>query len=126
MQTGNGRHEAQPEPVAGRRTASLKPIEALEYISELVARNSRTFVGDRNDGPGITLPDVDGHASRFATVLDGIVNKIGHCIEQKVSVARDQHALVADRVELPAFLLGSRIEQFHDLAHDLGKIDGAE
>src|SRR5438876_577243 len=100
MQTGNGRDEAQAEAIARSLAASLEPIEALEHVSDLVARNSRSLIGNRNTGPGVTFPDLHGHASRFTTVLDGIVHEIGHCVEQKIPIARDQHALVTERIDL--------------------------
>ena len=69
MQARNGRYQAQPKAVAGCLTTSFEPIEAFEYVSDLVARNSGPFIGDRNAGTGISLPDLHGHATRRAGMV---------------------------------------------------------
>src|SRR5262245_48945563 len=108
MQTGDRRHQAEPQAVAGGAPAVLEPIEAPEHVLALVGGNSRAVVGDRDDGAAIALPDLHAHPARFAAVFDGVVHQIGDRVEQEVAVTGDQGGSIGDGVDVPATSCSTR------------------
>ncbi len=61
METGDGGHKAETEPVAGSAAALFKPIEAFEDVFTFSNRNSWPVVGNRDDATAIALVDLHGH-----------------------------------------------------------------
>jgi len=86
----------------------------------LVSGNTRPIIGDRDDRSAITRHNLDDHLTTVAAMFDGIINYIGNCIEQKISVTCDEYSLITDKVEMVASFLGGGIEQLHHLTRDLG------
>ena len=126
METGDGGDKAEAEPVAGSAAASFKPVEALEDVLTFIDGNSRPVIGDRNDGTAIVLLTSTVTRPAVTAMFDGVVDEIGHRVEQEVSIARDEHALIPDDIEMPALVFRRGIEQLHDLARDLGQVYGTE
>src|SRR6516165_9486774 len=87
VKTGNGSDNAEPQSVTGTVTASFEPIETFENVSMLFNGNSRPIVGHRYDGVALTLGNFNRHLNCFTRMLDGIVHKIGNCVEQKITIA---------------------------------------
>ena len=110
METGDGGDEAEAEPVAGSAATLFKPIEALEDVLTLSDGNSWTVIGNRDDGIAVTLFDLNRHLARVTAMLDGVVDEIGHRLEQKVSVGPDEHAPVSYDLEMPALFLRCSVE----------------
>ena len=105
METGNRSDEAEAEPVAGSAATSFQPVEALEDMLTFIKGNSGPVIGDRNDATAIAPSDLHGHLAGFTAVFDGIIDEIGHRIEQEVPIARDQHSLITDSIDMPTFVL---------------------
>ena len=61
----------------------FKPIEALEDVFTFINRNSRPVIGNRNDGAAVALFDLHGHLTRVTAMFDGVIDEIGHGIEQE-------------------------------------------
>jgi hypothetical protein len=110
METGDGGGEAEAEPVAGSAATSFKPVEALEDVLIFIDGNSRSVIGDRNDGTAVGLFDLYGYLTRVTAMFDGVIDEIGHRIEQEVSVARGEHAPTSDDLETPTLVLRRGIE----------------
>jgi hypothetical protein len=122
MKMGDGRNKAKPESVAGREAASLKPVETLKNLLTFFARDSRPIIGNRDHGIASALFDLDRHSARLMAMLDGIVDEIGHCLEQEVPVSPDKHAPVSGNPEMSAFFFRRGIEQFDHLARDFCQV----
>src|SRR5215475_4441509 len=50
VEAGNGSDQTEAQPVAGRAATALQPVKALEDLLTFVEGNSRSIVGNRNDG----------------------------------------------------------------------------
>ena len=92
VEAGNRGNEAEAEPVAGSAAASLKPVEPLEDMLTFIGGNSRPVIGDRNDGAALAFFDFHGHSTRVTAMFNGVIDEIGHRVEQEVPVARSEHA----------------------------------
>ena len=110
METRNGSDKAEAEPVAGGATTPFQPVKALEYVLTFIDRDSRPVIVDRNDGAAIALSDLHRYLTGFTAMFDGVVDEIGHGIEQEVSIARDEYTLVPDSIEMPTVLFRGGIE----------------
>ena len=119
METGNGSDKAEAESVAWSAATPFQPVKALEDVLAFIGGNSRPIIGDRYDGTALILSDFYGHLTAFTTMFDGVVDEIGHGIEQEVSITCDQYSLIRDDIETPALVLRGGIEQLHNLARDL-------
>jgi hypothetical protein len=119
MDTGNGSNKAEAEPIARSVATPFKPVKALENVLAFIVRNSRSIVLDRNDSTAVVLSDRHGHLTGVTAVFDGVVDKIGDSIEQKVPVSRDEYALIHDSIEMSTLVFGGGIKQLHNLARDL-------
>src|SRR5262249_43778319 len=126
VQVRNGRHETQAQSVAGGATAALEPIETLEYVLTFVAGDSRAVIDHRNDRAILALFDPHDDAIRRAAVLDGVVDQVGYCVEQKIAIADHRRAVISSRLQMATPVLRRSVEQFDDLARDLGQVDGAK
>jgi hypothetical protein len=118
METGNGSDKAEAEPVAGSAPTPFQPVKALEDVFAFIFGDSGSIIGDRNHGTAI-LSDLHGHPTGFTAIFEGVVHKIGHGIEQEVSIACNKHSLIYDSIEMRMLLFRGGIEQLHDLACDL-------
>ena len=110
METGDGGDKAEAEPVAGSAATSFKPVEALEDVLIFIDGNSRSVIGDRNDGTAVGLFDLYGYLTRGTAMFYGVIDEIGDRIEQEVSVARSEHALIPDNLEMPMLIFRRGIE----------------
>lgn len=110
METSNGGDEAQSQPISDGTAAAFETVKALEDVFALFDRNSRPIVSHKDGGGAILVSNVDGHVTIFATMLDGVVDQIGHRIEQEVSITRDNDRRISDRGEMHTFFLGGGIE----------------
>ena len=126
MELGNGGNKAQAQAVAGSAATPFQPIKALEDVLKFTGGNSRPVVCDRNDGNTIALGDLHGHLAAFAPMFNGVVDEIGHRIEQEISVAGNEDALMPNGTEVSALVFRSGIKELHDLPCDLGEIYRAE
>jgi len=89
METGNGSHEAEAEPVARRVAAAFQPVKPLEHALAFVVGNSGPIIDDRDYGTVVIASNLHGHATGFATIFDGVVHEIGHGVEQEVPISGD-------------------------------------
>jgi hypothetical protein len=126
MQVGDRSYKAESEAVARGATASLQPVEKLEYAVAFIDGNSWPVIGHRNQGSARALADRHSYPSRFATMLDGVVHQIGERLEEQVATAGDPNRLIADRLDMAAPFLRRGIEQLGHFARERGQIDGAE
>ena len=90
MKTSDGTDKTEAEPVSGGEAISLEAIKALEDALTFIGGNSRPIIGNRNCGAVVALSDLHRHLAGVAAVLDGIVDEIGHRVEQEVPVARSE------------------------------------
>jgi hypothetical protein len=126
MKTGNGSDNAEPKAVSGSAPTPFKPVETLENVRILVRGNSRTIIGDRKQGLAIAVRNRNGHLTRFTAMFDGVIDKIGNCIEQEISITCDQYSLILDEAQMPTIFFRRSIEQLYDLTRDLSQVHGAE
>src|SRR5262249_43985791 len=126
METGNGSHKAQPEPVAWRVAAAFQPVKPPEHALAFVVGNSGPIIDDRDHGT-IAIPrDLHGHATGLVAVFNGVVHEIGYGVEQEVPISCDEDASIHDRVEMHTLVFCGCIEKLHHLARDLRQVHGAE
>jgi hypothetical protein len=110
MEAGNSGDKAETEPVSGSAATLFKPIKALEDMLIFIDGNSRTVVGNRNDGTAGALFDFYGHLIRVTTIFDGVIDEIGHRIEKEVSISRGEHTRIPDNLKMPTLLFCGGIE----------------
>src|SRR5215831_20486949 len=122
METGNGGHEAQPEPVARRVAAAFQPVKPLEHVLAFVVGNSGPIIDDRDHGAVVMASNLHSHATGFAAIFDSVVHEIGHGVEQQVPISGDKDASIHDRVETYTLVFGGCIEKLHHLARDLRQV----
>ena len=122
MEAGDRANEAEAEPIAGSAAASLKPVEPLENMLTFIGGNSRPVIGDRNDGATLAFFDFHGHSTRVTAMFNGVIDEIGHRVEQEVPVARSEHAPIPRNLEMPALIFRRGIEKLHDLARDFHEV----
>jgi hypothetical protein len=120
METGNGGDNAEPEAIPGCAATPFEPVKTLENMSILVSGNSRPVIGYRNEGSAVAMRNLNRHLPRVTAMLDGIVDEIGNCIEQEISISRDEYALIPGEREMPAAFFRDGIEQLHDPTRNLG------
>ncbi len=101
MEAGDRGNEAEAEAVAGSAAASLKPVEPLEDMLTFIGGNSRPVIGDRNDGAALAFFDFHGHSTRVTAMFNGVIDEIGHRVEQEVPVARSEHAPIPAILRCP-------------------------
>jgi hypothetical protein len=89
VQTGNGGDQAEPEAISGAASALFQAIEALQHVFALLRGNPRPIVDNRKQNATIAACGLDDHAARLPPMFDRIIDEVGHCIEQKISVAPD-------------------------------------
>jgi hypothetical protein len=65
METGDGSDKAEAEPVAWSAATLFQPIKTLEDVLAFIDGDSRSIIGDRNDGTAIVLSDLHGHPTGF-------------------------------------------------------------
>src|SRR5262249_58850140 len=68
METGNGSHKAEPEPVARRVAAALQPVKPLEHVLAFVVGNSGPIIDDRDHGTVVVASNLHGHATGFTAI----------------------------------------------------------
>ena len=110
METGDGGDEAEAEPVARSAATSFKTVKAFEDVLIFIEGNSRPVIGDRNDGAAVALFGFHSNMTRVTAMFYGVVDEIGDRIEQEVSVARGEHALIPDNLEMPTLIFRGGIE----------------
>ena len=126
VKAGHGGDEAEAETIARRAAAALEAIEAPEHVQMLVRGDARSVVRNGDHGSTIIAADGDGHLTGRAPVLDGVVDEVGHGVEQEVAVGADEDRLAVHDPDMSALVLCRGVEQLHDLGGDLGEIDGTE
>src|SRR6516225_10820938 len=72
METGNGGHKAQPEPVARRVAAAFQPVKPLKHVRAFVVGNSGPIIDDRDHGAVVIASNLHGHATGFAAIFDRV------------------------------------------------------
>src|SRR5271154_5425342 len=82
-------HDAKAKAVAGRATALLRAVEALEYKVALIRGDSGSVVRNLEDGAALAGVGADPHQASLASVLDCVVDQIGDRIEEKVPISED-------------------------------------
>jgi hypothetical protein len=110
METDNSRDQTEAKAIAGRRAASLQPIEALENMLNLVWGNTRSVVGNRQDCATILQLDADDHHTTVTTVFNGVVDEIRYSIEQEVAISANTYGLVTDYLDASTFALGGCVK----------------
>jgi len=110
METGHGGDEAQAEPIAESAATAFKPIEAHEHVLTLIDGNSGSIIGDRNNHVAAILLDLHDHSAGVTAVFDCVIDKIGHSVEQEISVAPDERALIRNDFELNALIFRGGVE----------------
>ena len=120
VKTGNGSHDTEPKPASGSAPAAVEPVKTFENVLLLVSWKSRPVIGNRDNAPAIAVLNLDRHLTCCTAMFDGIIDKIADCIEQQISITRDKHVLIAGEAQMPAAFFRCSIEQFHDLARNLG------
>src|SRR5262245_9656383 len=99
MQARNGSNKAKPETVSDCPTTRLQPVKSLEHVLVLSSRNSRSIIGNGDDGGAFAVfRDLNGYVPGRATVFDCIVYKIGDRIEDEIAIASNRHSLVSNKV----------------------------
>ena len=83
VQTGNGSHDTESKPASGSAPASFEPVKTFENVLLLVSWKSRPVIGNRDKAPAIAVLNLDRHLTRFTAMFNGIIDKIGDCIEQQ-------------------------------------------
>src|SRR5580704_3271746 len=105
VKAGHGGDEAEAETIARRAAAALEAIEAPEHVQMLVRGDARSVVRNGDHGSTIIAADGDGHLTRRAPVLDGVVDEIGHGVEQEVAVGADEDRLAVYDPDMSALVL---------------------
>jgi len=110
METGDGSDKAEAEPVAWSAATLFQPIKTLEDVLAFIDGDSRSIIGDRNDGTAIVLSDLHGHPTGFTAMFDRVVDEVCHGIEQKVPIARYEYSLIHDGIEMRTLVFRGGIE----------------
>ena len=126
VQTGNRRNKTQAETIAGRATAALQPIEALQHAFTLRKRNTRPIVGDGHDGDAVVEHDLERNPAARSPMLDRVVDQVGKRVKQQIAITGNEQVVLTDDLEAPAAFLGGRIEQLRNIACHLREIEAAE
>src|SRR5262249_1200342 len=100
METRDGSDKPEAEPCARVAASLFQPIKALENVLAFIDGDSRSIIGDRNDGTAIILSDLHGHPTAFTAMFDRVVDEVGHGIEQKVPIARYEYSLIHGGIEM--------------------------
>src|SRR5262245_47254360 len=120
VKTGNGSHDTEPKAASGSAPASFEPVKTFENVLLLISWKPRPVIGNRDNAPAIAVLNLDRHLTPFTAMFDGIIDKVGDCIEQQISITSDKHVLIADHAKMPAAFFRRSIEQFHDVARNVG------
>src|SRR6516165_322235 len=126
METGNSCGQTEPKPIAGHRSASLQPIEALENMLELVRGNTWSVVRNRQNRFTIFLLDANNHNATLTAVLDGIVDEIRYGVEQQIAIGADTHRPVTDYLDAPTLAFCGCVKQLCDPSRDFNEIHSAK
>jgi hypothetical protein len=118
METGNGSDKTEAEPVAWSAAAPSQPVKAPEDVLAFIVGNSGPIIGDRKDGAAIILTDLHDHSTGLMAMFDGVVDEIGHGVEQEVPITYDEDSSIHDSMEMRTLVLRGGIEQLHDFARD--------
>src|SRR5215472_18408413 len=110
METDNSRDQTEAKAIAGRRAASLEPIEALENMRKLVRRNTRSIVSNRQDWAIIGLLDADNHNTTVTAVFNGVIDEIRYGVEQEIAISANTDRLVTDYLHMPTFAFGGCVK----------------
>ena len=110
METGDGGDEAESQPVSDGTATAFEPVKALEDVFALFDGIPGPSSATEDGGGAILVSNVDGHVTLFTAMLDGVVDQIGHRIEQEVSIARDEHWRISDELEMHTLFLRGSIE----------------
>src|SRR5262249_17771891 len=89
VQTGNGGDQAEPEAISGAAPTLFQAIKALQHVFALFRGNPRPIVDNRKKNATIAAFGLDDHKARLPSVFDRIIDEVGHCLEQKISVTPD-------------------------------------
>src|SRR3974390_1592844 len=89
MKTNNGGDKTKPEAVSGSETTLFKTVKALEHVLVFVKWDSRSVIGDRNDGLTIDVSIFNCDAPCCATMLDSVIHEIRNRIEYEISITRN-------------------------------------
>jgi hypothetical protein len=98
MQARNGSDKAKPETVSRCATTRLQPVKTLEHVLVFSSGNSRSIIGNRNNGSAFAaFCNLNGYVPRWATMFDRIVNEIGDRIKDEIAIACDANFLIANK-----------------------------
>src|SRR6266700_3690598 len=126
MQLDDRRHEAQPESHAPRPAAPVGAIEAPGHQLALLLADARAGVAHLHDTFAIAAVEAEPDMPSCGRELDRVVDEIRDRFEQKIAVALHDRAVVDIDRERDVLLLGDRLVEVADLAHDVGKRGLAE
>ncbi len=76
MEMRHGRNKAETEPIARGAAATLKPVETLENVRELIRWDARSIVGDGDQRVMFERPHRHRHQPVLFPVFDGIIDEI--------------------------------------------------
>ncbi len=87
MEPRHRAHQAQSQPVAGRRAAAFEPDETVEHRLAPVRRDAGSAVGDLDPGRLIRAADLQRDSAR-GRVFERIVEQIGDRLRQQMRSPR--------------------------------------
>src|SRR5437764_10776377 len=121
VQFGDRAHQAQSKPQAGLAPTLVRTVEAPRHELAFTGGNPGPAITNAHDGLA-TLPkqtQLDPTALRCK--LDGIVDKIGNRLEQKIAITVDRGVCFGSNIKIDIFVFRNRLIKVADLTHEFGK-----
>ena len=95
MQMRHGRNEAEAKAITRGAATAFKPVETLENMREFVGRDAGSIVGDGDQRIMFERPHRHSHQPVLFPVFDGVIDEIGHGIEEEVTIPSDHNTRIS-------------------------------